>query len=753
MANETIDGTIESLENLGDSAEKAQAIFNSVNDTIHSTSVSFVSLNDELEKSDMSFDAINNTIKDYKAYISEGKNLTAQHTVTMGLLTTAILGTRKSLDSLNTGTQLNTFEAQWDSLTKTMLEGGGGLGALVNKAKELLGSELPKSATQSVGALSTFMSNVMKSADNVSRMSTAMLAAAAATGSLGSMYKGAGEHLENLNELAAQQRMALIASAEAAHILPEQMEKNFASLMMVPKALDTTVTSSRQMADAFGGAASQTSLLTATTLLAAGSGRKYEDVVSDLNKAYQEYGLTGDSALKFTARMGEVSNNLGIDLNSVRNSLSGAADMFGKFADAGESASTMAEGLATILNSYSQSLMSTGMTGNHALGVVKNMTGAISEMSIAQKSFLSLQSGGAGGLMGGFQIEKMLRSGDIAGVFDKVREAMKKQMGTIVTLDEASESPAAAAQLTKQMIMLKQGPLGQFAKTDQDAYRILEAFKTREQGGAVSSKSLQDDIVGATMDKGLDFQEKTSTEATKLRIIAEKQLAAADFANMRLIQSRLTAGTGDGKIADSAAMAEYRNQLKAFAAEGSVTSGELTNRYSRNLSGAGSATTTDTAAETATRNLQDIDAMITSAVGAGKEQVAKMMSVARDKISELEGKVSGAKNNIERTKLQDEISQKHDQLIEFSDLLNTSFLANRGSKAVTPGSVLAQAPGGTPKVPGDTANNEGGAEPPGGRPGTAHAQHVRVTVDGFCLKCKQEIDGGHQAKGVAPQSQ
>ena len=80
--------------------------------------------------------------------------------------------------------------------------------------------------------------------------------------------------------------------------------------------------------------------------------------------------------------------------------------------------------MSGIMNDYVGALQNTGMTGQHAMEVVKGMTDSIAGMSVAQKAFLSSQTGGPGGLMGAFQIEKDLREGKIDKVFDKVRQTM-----------------------------------------------------------------------------------------------------------------------------------------------------------------------------------------------------------------------------------------------------------------------------------------------------------------------------------------
>jgi hypothetical protein len=191
-------------------------------------------------------------------------------------------------------------------------------------------------------------------------------------------------------------------------------------------------------------------------------------------------------------------------------------------------------------------------------------------MGLAQKAFLSAQTGGPGGLMGAFQIEKMLKEGDIEGVFKKVRDQMQKQLGPIVTLEDAASSPAAAAQLARQTAMLRSGPLGAMARTDQDAYRILESMKT----GAPPPAALGD-TVQAAMGRGEEMEARRSLTVVKdiKDIIAEADLAGG-MAALKFLQAGGAGGIGFGGTV-SAAQAARMSEMKGSQRAAAIRSGEI----------------------------------------------------------------------------------------------------------------------------------------------------------------------------------
>ncbi|CAM6003620.1 unnamed protein product [Sphagnum balticum] len=240
--------------------------------------------------------------------------------------------------------------------------------------------------------------------------------------------------------------LKLEKAAEATGIHNPQVEKYYSILGQVPGALDANVRGGK-------GVNETVSMLTATMQYAAGSGRKFEDITKDLTAAFKSYNLTGEDALQFTAQIGELANKFGVPLSDMENSLIATADAFKMYGNE-------AKGAAAIMNQYLGALESTGLSGSAAVDVVNNMTAGIGKLSIAQKSFISSQTGGAGGLMGGFQIEKLMREGHMDQVMDKVKSTLTRQFGQIRTLQEASTNPQAAAQFEKQILMLRQGPLG-----------------------------------------------------------------------------------------------------------------------------------------------------------------------------------------------------------------------------------------------------------------------------------------------------
>lgn len=153
---------------------------------------------------------------------------------------------------------------------------------------------------------------------------------------------------------------------------------------------------------------------------------------------------------------------------------------------------------------------------------------------------------------------------------------MKKQMGNIVTLDDAAKSPQAAAQMTKQMAILQQGPMGKFAKDDQSAMRILEAFKDREKGGSV--QDLSKSIVEDKMKAGVDLQEKSVTELTKIRELLQGNQGFANMANLTTAQHGFTAGVGTA-ITGGDYNREHRRNLKKSTAKATRMSGDTTGRF------------------------------------------------------------------------------------------------------------------------------------------------------------------------------
>jgi hypothetical protein len=539
------------------------------------------------------FSNFSKTLESYNMSLKDSGAFTNQQSVAFAALATTALETRKAFDNL-TGvdySNISGFTEQFSTLKKIIGDSPvynttEKQMSAISKSLVSLGVPMDKIQEAAKGGLSgliAYGAGFLQSADNALRLQSAIIQLAGKTGSLNEIFNVAGEDLGNVNSLLAQQNKIIGDSISATGLNEQKIESYYAMLGGVRGALNENVKATEQ-------SEKNTNMLTASIKLAMGTGQRYEEVISDLRVAFREYGIVGENALKLNARFSELSNKFGIELDDVRSGLMGAAGAFKIFADAGDAASKMSENLAGIMNDYVQSLKGTGMSGLQAVKVVQDMTSSVAGLNVAQKAFLSAQTGGPGGLMGAFQIEKMLKSGDIEGVFNKVQQTMQKQFGKIVTLDEASTSQAAASQLQKQMLLLQKGPLGGMVKSDQDAYRLLEAMRNKQEGRITSDQAaspLRDDIVQQSMDRGTAIQEKSYTTLTEANVNLQAIRRAADVLALDTIQKGMTAGTGSANFlgTDTNPQQMMRAGLKEFMSNVSQQGGEANRDYKAQLAG------------------------------------------------------------------------------------------------------------------------------------------------------------------------
>lgn len=503
-------------------------------------------------------------------------SLSDENTAKMALLSTAVFGTRKAFDGLagvDTG-NMRTVKDQFSELAMTI--SNSPILSELEKVKKLTGvfqtlgfpmEKVNDAAKKGSKAMTSLGGSFFEAVDNGLRLQNVIVQLASKNGELNKVYEQAGNDLGNMNSIIATHNAMIADTVKGTGLNERQVESYYAALGSVPGALMQNISGLNMYSEGSTKANVATSMLTATIQLAAGSGRKYDDIIGDLHTSFRDYGMRGEDALKFTARFSEISNTFGVQLEDVRTHLMGAAGAFKTFADAGQSAGRMSESLSGIMNDYMDGLTGTGMSGEHAASVVRGMTDSMAGLSVAQKAFLSAQTGGPGGLMGAFQIEKMMKEGKMDEVFAKVKNTMEKQLGPIVTLNEASSSPAAASQLQKQMLMLQRGPLGGMVKSDQDAYRLLEVFKGKQDGKIIKdmgAEGLKQDNLSEIIGRGNSFQEKSYTALASANSILAEIRRLADSIALSLMQKAGTASTGSGDFLgnDTVDQTKMRTNLK-----------------------------------------------------------------------------------------------------------------------------------------------------------------------------------------------
>jgi hypothetical protein len=289
-----------------------------------------------------------------------------------------------------------------------------------------------------------------------------------------------------------------------------------------------------------------------------GTGVGFSRTLEDISFQYLELGTSGKEALDYTARLSASSQTLRMPMENIRSYAEGAARSFRYLGDNTQSA-------INIFERFAPTLQKSGLGVRAISDLIGGVTSNISQMGIAQKSFLSSQTGGPGGLQGGYQIELLMKQGKVDEVYKKVEDSLRKQFGgRIVTLEEAAKDNRAAGQFTKQVQLLTQGPT-KIAGSEQEAYKILDVLA---KGGPEKAKPLTDQggAFRSALETGDKLQERQVNILTQLENQTERgvqlasitaynttrQLVGTEGDQLRTIISAMreksseNLGTGDG---------------------------------------------------------------------------------------------------------------------------------------------------------------------------------------------------------------
>jgi len=280
------------------------------------------------------------------------------------------------------------------------------------------------------------------------------------------------------------------------------------------------------------------STLRAAMTVTKGTTQDFTDVFNVMSQQFKNFGQVGEKPLELMSQMYSVSQSLGLPFENINTIIKKTSDQFRFFGDNTNAA-------LKILSGFAPALKDSGVGPAGIQEIVGHLTDAVDSLDIAQKSFISSQTGGAGGLQGGYQIDLLMQQGKMDEVFSKMQESLKKQFGKIVSLEDAAKSPEAAGQLTKQVAFLRQGPLGKMASSDQEAYKILDAFKAGAKP-AVSSPTENRDAFGTALNQGSALQERHNNLLTIASNELDRFASAVGDVDAKLVRDLV--GTGnDGK--------------------------------------------------------------------------------------------------------------------------------------------------------------------------------------------------------------
>jgi hypothetical protein len=507
------------------------------------------------------FNAMNDGLKKLGISFTTLDAMTTTQAAGFGALSTAILGSKQAFMDLAGAdtTRLLTFTGQVKELQEAFQRSPAfklakkELDDVVNAAAKLtdkaLGTRMIEAAQekfrQATQVISDSAMAMLTGADNSLRLQNAMVQLTQQAGNAKDLFQGipglmdgVGDGFENIGIATKFYTEALEKGSAALGGNQELAARYMAEITKMPGGFKALIAPLKVGSD-------ETDLLTASIQYAVGAGRKQEEVFQDMSKAMAEYSISGGDALRFSARISEVANDVGAQFKDVQSALHGAIDEFKNYVNSGADAQAMTQGMADAMKKYVGELTAVGVPAQNAVEMFKNYSSQMKNMTIGQQAFLSTMGGGPGGLRGALQVQEDLAKGN----FDKLRQEVNATIrkvtgGPIITREEGMRSEAAASQYVRQMQVLQQGPLGSLAKNQGDADSLIRALKSGGKLPTPGSGKTPEQTLQDTMTKGQEWQKGSYTELTKVNTNLQAMMLRGGMANLATTQQMFTAAAG-----------------------------------------------------------------------------------------------------------------------------------------------------------------------------------------------------------------
>lgn len=519
-----------------------------VNSLTHMAEQTFGSLNDGLKKLGLSFESLD--------------KMNSKQAAGFGALSTSILGSKEAFTQLaNVDTsRLLTFTGQVKDMQETLKQSPvyrvlkkeleDATTAAARMTDKLAGQTLIQTAANKLKEFTSVVSEsamaMLTSADNSLRLQNAMFQLTMQAGDAKDLFTGIdkltggmSEGFQNIGDTMAKFNTVLESGSDALGGNQELAAKYMAEINRMPGGFKSIIAP-------LDIAGKQTNILTASIQYAVGAGRKQEEVFADMSKAMAEYSISGGDALRFSARMTEVANDLGAQFKDVQSALHGAVDEFKTFVNRGADAKAMTQGMADSMKNYVAELTAVGVPAQNAVEMFKNYSTQIKNMNMGQQAFLSTMSGGGGGLRGALKVQEDIAKGNFDKIRGEVETTIKRLSGPLITREEGMKSEAAAQQYTRQVQILQQGPLGSMAKSPGEADSLIRALKEGTKLPTEAKKP--EEVLADTMKRGEDWQKRSYTQLAEINKNLQNMSFRAGNANLATTQQMFT-GAGASSIA------------------------------------------------------------------------------------------------------------------------------------------------------------------------------------------------------------
>lgn len=310
------------------------------------------------------------------------------------------------------------------------------------------------------------LENVFKQTDIVRNMEISLLRTSTAAGNLDEVMGSLEGDITNLPNKILQFTNEMTDLANANNISFDSAVKLSNIMREIPGAMDAMVSTSQDGTE-------QMDMMNAVLKVSHGTFQSTEDVMGDVRMMFENFNIVGTDSLELVTRMHAAAQELNMPMENMRGFVSQAAESFRFLGDNTQAA-------INIMGRFGPALRDAGVGPRGIQDIVSNMVNVVSQLDVAQRAFVSARSGGVGGLQGGYELAYQMQEGGLDEVFSQVETTLRDMMGgQLVTLEEASQSRQAAAQMTRQVQMLTTGPLA-IAGSEQEAFRIVEAMSRGE---------------------------------------------------------------------------------------------------------------------------------------------------------------------------------------------------------------------------------------------------------------------------------
>ena len=392
-------------------------------------------------------------------------------------------------------------------------------GQLVEMAAKLLplipGGE---ALSRKLNSLGLDINKVFAQADAARNLETAFLRNATAAGDFGDVIRSLRGNFGNLTGKVLEYTNQMVDVASANNVSFDTAVRLSNALRKVPGELDMLVR--------VGGEAGQTlNIMSAAMKVAQGTGQDVEAVAGDLNMVLRKFNVTGTQAMEVAARMARAASDIKMPMDLMRDFTKQAAEQFKYLGDNSQAA-------INVMARFGPALRDSGLGPEGIKDIVSGIVNATGKLDLAQRAFVSAQTGGPGGLAGGFDLALKMQQGRMDEVYADVEKTLKQMMGgQLVTLEEAATDQGAAAQMAKQVQMLTTGPL-KIAGSEAEAFKILDAFTKGgmpEMGAAAEAVGKPEDVLADTVKTGNDIQGHQLDALNVVRNEAERQTVIAAF--------------------------------------------------------------------------------------------------------------------------------------------------------------------------------------------------------------------------------